>query len=79
LCAGDGTVHTGEVLAYKAASGQHLLFYEDGEHEWAHLAAQPNAAWAEPLPGATSAPGLPEGALSAHTLTLPFAAAVHSC
>ena len=61
-CTGDGTQHTGEVLAYKASSGKHLLFYEDGEDEWVDLAAQGNAAWREPDPAAPPATaGLPEG------------------
>ena len=76
-CAGDGTAHTGEVLAYKEASGQHLLFYEDGEHEWVHLHRQPAASWQPPLPGAAPALGLLEGAVPlfaacSHLLMLPI-------
>ncbi len=60
-CAGDGTMHRGEVLAYKEENGQHQVFYEDGEDEWVDLAAQKIATWQEPVRGVVSAPGLPEG------------------
>ncbi|KAK9916747.1 hypothetical protein WJX75_006528 [Coccomyxa subellipsoidea] len=59
--AGDGTVHRGEILAFKAESGQHQVFYEDGEDEWVDLAAQHVASWQEPVRGVVTAPGLPEG------------------
>ncbi|CAL8467270.1 g6807 [Coccomyxa elongata] len=58
---GDGTMHRGEVLAYKEENGQHQVFYEDGEDEWVDLAAQKIATWQEPVRGVVSAPGLPEG------------------
>jgi hypothetical protein len=59
---GDGTEHRGEVLAYKAETGQHQIFYEDGEDEWVDLAAQKGKlTWQEPVRGLITAPGLPPG------------------
>ena len=54
-------MHRGEILAFKAESGQHQVFYEDGEDEWVDLAAQHVASWQEPVRGVVTAPGLPEG------------------
>ncbi len=59
---GDGTVHRGEILAFKEESGQHQVFYEDGEDEWVDLAVQKVDSWQEPVRGVVTAPGLPEGA-----------------
>jgi len=58
---GDGTVHRGEILAYKSETGQHQVFYEDGEDEWVDLAAQKVKSWQAPARGLVTAPGLPEG------------------
>lgn len=58
--AGDGSAHKGEVLAYNAEKGQHLVFYDDGEDEWVDL-GQAGVAWQEHARGVTIAHGLPAG------------------
>lgn len=60
LPAGDNSVHKGEVLAYDAEKGQHLVFYDDGEDEWVDLSQQP-VTWQEHVRGVTVAHGLPAG------------------
>lgn len=57
-------MHRGEILAYKSETGQHQVFYEDGEDEWVDLAAQKVKSWQAPARGLVTAPGLPEGQLT---------------
>ena len=66
--AGDNSTHKGEVLAFNAEKGQHLVFYDDGEDEWVDLSLQ-HVTWHEHVRGVTVAHGLPAGkALAARLL-----------
>ena len=53
-------MHKGEVLAYNAEKGHHLVFYDDGEDEWVDLSLQ-HVTWHEHVRGVTVAHGLPAG------------------
>lgn len=57
---GDNSTHKGEVLAFDAEKGQHLVFYDDGEDEWVDLSLQ-HVTWQEHVRGVTVAHGLPAG------------------
>jgi hypothetical protein len=48
-CEAEGRWHRGEVLAHDAATGRHLVLYEDGEDEWL-IAGQERVAWHAPVP-----------------------------
>lgn len=60
MLAGDSSVHKGEVLAYNAEKGHHLVFYDDGEDEWVDLSLQ-HVTWHEHVRGVTVAHGFPAG------------------